>query len=448
MSDTLATIEPELRALAEHALRYAQQQGASEAAVQIGCGRFVEVRRREGAIERLRASTSRGLSLSLFCEGRYSANATSVLERSAVERFVDESLAMTRHLHPDPHRALADPTLYGPSSPGAPLELYDDSYDALTMDERLAALSRLEAAAREALGGAEASISSGHTSQSSASLQLHSNGFAGQRERTHFVCGASVSVRDVGDKRPQDHAWVTCCQRADLPELQEVGAEAARRTLARRGAKKIGSGRMVLVVENRAAGRLVSALLAPLTGRSLQQGRSFLQDKEGERIGSELLTLIDDPFIPRGLGSRTFDGDGLAVQRRALVERGELRLPLIDVYYGRKLGRSPTGGSTSNLSLPGGHGDLHALVAEVPRGVLVTSFLGGNANAATGDFSFGIGGQAIVDGELAGAVGEMNISGNQLALWPQLTAVGADPYPYSAWRLPSLRFDGVHFSGV
>ena len=80
--------------------------------------------------------------------------------------------------------------------------------------------------------------------------------------------------------------------------------------------------------------------------------------------------------------------------------------------------------------------------------VLVRGFLGGNSNATTGDFSLGIYGTLIENGRLLHAVAEMNIAGNHPQLWQRLIAVGNDPYPYSAWRLPSLVFDAVQFSGT
>ncbi|PID38255.1 MAG: peptidase U62 [Proteobacteria bacterium] len=457
MSETpTREIGGELEELANAVVRRALDGGADEVALSVGRSQFVEARRRQGKIERLRASTSRGLSLALFADKRFSTHATSVLQRPALERFVDEALAMTRHLHKDPFRGLADPALYGPAE-CADLELRDPDYEVMTMDQRLELLERLEAAAQQeraadrAGGGSRpelVSVATGVVTQRSASLQLHSNGFRGARSSTVFSLGSSVTVRGEGERRPSDHAWAARCRRADLPDVAEVGQEACRRALGRVGARKIESGRMALVVENRAASRLLGALLAPLSGSSLQQKRSCLEGKLGESIASPLLNVVDDPFIRGGLGSRTYDGDGLAARRRSIIEAGVLREYLIDVYYGRKLDLQPTGAGTSNLTLEGGEGDLMALLAPVQRGVLVTSFLGGNANPATGDFSFGIVGQRIDSGKLTQPVGEMNITGNTCELWRRLEAVAADAYADSAWRLPSLRFGDVQFSGA
>jgi PmbA protein len=84
----------------------------------------------------------------------------------------------------------------------------------------------------------------------------------------------------------------------------------------------------------------------------------------------------------------------------------------------------------------------------VGEGVFVTGFLGGNSNGTTGDYSLGIQGFMIRNGEVSEPVAEMNISGNQLDLWKRLVGIGNDPYELSTLRTPTLVFEGVSFAGV
>jgi PmbA protein len=203
-----------------------------------------------------------------------------------------------------------------------------------------------------------------------------------------------------------------------------------------------------MVVEARAAGKLVGQLLGPMHGASLQQQRSFLEGRLGQAIGSPLLDLRDDPLVRRGFGSRHFDGEGLAARPRPVVEQGVLSSWFIDTYYGRKLGLAPTSGRPSNLLWRCGDRPRQALLAEVGEGLLVTGFLGGNSNGTTGDFSLGVRGFRIRRGQLAEPIGEMNVSGNHRELWHRLVAVGDDPYPYSSIRTPTLVFEGLQFSGA
>jgi PmbA protein len=88
------------------------------------------------------------------------------------------------------------------------------------------------------------------------------------------------------------------------------------------------------------------------------------------------------------------------------------------------------------------------MIADIDRGILITGFIGGNSNGTTGDFSFGIFGQLIENGKQVQAINEMNVSENSKDFWNKLVEVGDDPYPYSAWRRPSMLFENVQLSGI
>lgn len=170
--------------------------------------------------------------------------------------------------------------------------------------------------------------------------------------------------------------------------------------------------------------------------------------KVGQKLFSERFTLTDEPLRPRGINSRPFDGEGLASRTLPIVEAGVLRNLFVDTYYGRKAGLTPTSGGSSNLVLASGKGDKDALVAAAGSGLYLTSWLGGNSDDNTGDFSYGLRGHLIEGGKIGRPVGEMNVTGNLIELWRQLAAVGADPFPYTSNLVPSLMFEGVSFSGV
>jgi PmbA protein len=280
------------------------------------------------------------------------------------------------------------------------------------------------------------------------SALVHTDGFEGTKRGTDFWIGTEVAVIDPDGRRPEESAASGGRFRSAMERPEAVGRRAAERALARIGASKGASGRVTLAVDARAAGRLVGALLGPLSGAAFQQRRSFLEGKQGAAIGSALLDLRDDPHLRRGLGSRLFDGEGIAARPFALFERGVLAGLYVDTYYGRKLGLPPTTARPSNLAWTLGSRSRPELLRDAGEGVLVTGFLGGNSNGTTGDFSLGVRGFRLSHGEPREPLGEMNVSGNQLELWKQLAAVGDDPYPYSSLRTPTLVFEGVSIAGT
>ena len=425
----------------------AQVHGAQQAAASAYQVREVSVQWRDGAVEKLTEATTRGVGVELYVDGRYASVSTSDLRPEALDAFLSDAVAMTRALAPDPFRTLPDPHLYtGQAS--LDLELADPQYGELTAVQRRELAQQLETAARQCCDATKIlSVTTSVSDSQSRSWRVHSDGFAGEKGGTSYWLGAEVSVQDPDGRRPEDACYAGARWRGDVPDPQGIGEEATRRTLSRLGSQKPDSGQMTLVVDARAAGRVVSSLLGGVAASGWQQKRSFLEGKIGQTIGNDLLDLRDDPLVVRGLGSRRFDGEGMASSAMPIFSDGVLRNGYIDTYYGKKLEMAPTTGRMSNLRWRLGDKDRAALLRDVGDGILVTSFLGGNANGTTGDFSWGIQGFAIRGGQIAEPIGEANISGNHLTLWPSLLAVGNDPYRYSAMRTPTLVFGGVNVAG-
>jgi PmbA protein len=276
----------------------------------------------------------------------------------------------------------------------------------------------IEAVAK-AVSGKIVSCTSGYSDTYFESVKAHSNGFEGSRRGTVFSSGVEASVEGENGGRPADWEWVTVRHFKDLLSPEFLGESAVSRALSKVGQTKMASGI-----------------------------RSFLEGKLGEKIGSEKMTIVDDPFIAGGLGSRLYDGEGMATQKRVMIEKGVLKNYYIDWYYGRKLGLEPTTASTTNLTFDYGNRSRDEMIKDMKRGILITSFIGGNSNSTTGDFSVGIVGQYIENGKIVRPVNEMNITGNVTELWNQLVEVGNDPRVYSSWRTPSLYFKDIQFSGI
>ncbi len=440
--------QQDMLAAAHAAVKAALGKGAQEASARTYRVREVEVKWRDGKLEQIDEATTRGLGLSLYVDGRFSSVSTSDLRPEALDTFIGDSVVLTRALAKDPFRTLPDPKLYEGQAK-VDLLLEDPKYSTVTPEQRRAVAKEIEAAARS-VKGAEAilSVTSNFSDTLSETWRVTSNGFSGARRDTSFFISAEASVKDPDGRKPEDYAYGGARFVAEVPKAAQVGREAAERALSRLGAKKGESAVMTMAVENRAAGRLPAYLLGPLSGGALQQKRSFLEGKLGQAIASPVLTLVDDPLVPKGFGSRLFDGEGIAAKRMPVIEAGVLKAYYIDTYYGKKLQMAPTTAGPSNVVWTLGDKDQAALLAAMKDGILVTGFLGGNSNGLTGDFSLGVQGFRVRGGKIAEPVGEMNISGNHLEFWKKLAAVGNDPYPYSSMKTPTLVFEGVQFAGT
>jgi PmbA protein len=433
--------------LARWVLARAKKAGAREAAANLSENRSVTVTSRESKIEELKESVKNSLSLAVYADGRYSSHRTNDLRKGGLEKFIGDAVDMTRLLGEDQYRSLPHPKYYERGE-DPDLKLVDEGYDRVKTSERVENAREME---ERALKRSSKLVSvTGYAGDSrSLSVKAHSNGFEGVRETTNFWSGVSAVVSDKGGGRPRGGSFSSASRRRDLRSAKICAKDAVERALGRVGQGKLASGRYDFVVENRVASKFLSALQQAMRGSKLHQKTSFLDGKLGDRIASEKLNFVDDPHIVRGLGSRHYDGDGIAARRRVFVENGVLKDYFIDDYYGKKLAMPPTTGGPSNALLEGGDGgDAERLVKRMGDGLFVTGFLGGNSNTTTGDFSYGIVGFEVRGGEIARSVNEMNVSGNLLDLWSKLERVGSDPWVYSSWRLPSLYFKDVDFSGV
>ena len=435
-----------LRDRAAAAIEAAKSAGAQGVWAAAARTRSVDFSARDGKLENVKESTSRGLSIGVYVDGRFGTHRTTSLGPERLSSFIAEAVAMTRALEQDPNRDLPDPTLFA-GRPESDLELVDPGRESVDHAVREAWVLELEARAHAdpRVISAEAGCYDGWTEGAA----LSSHGFDGAWANTSWWWGATATVKDEGDRKPAGSHWVGARRVEDLPSRDEIAAEALRKATLRLGSIKGPSQSTRLVVDRRAGGRLIGMLLGPASGQAIQQGRSFWSGQRGQKLFGERLTLIDDPVIRRGLGSRYFDGEGIAARRRPIVEAGVVRDYYFDTYYARKLGEKPTSGEQSNVVVaPGDAGDLDAILKTVGAGIYVTSWLGGNADGTTGDFSLGLRGHLIDKGTIGPPIGEMNVTGNLRSLFGRLALVGSDPWPYRRVRVPTLVFDDVQFSGA
>jgi PmbA protein len=435
----------DLKSRAAQAVELAQTAGAEDAWSTVSQSRDVHFEYRDGNLEKVKDTTAQSLGIRIYAKGRFSSHATTDLNPDRLQDFIAEAVAITAALEPDEYRRITPESLFR-DRPDNDLDLVDASVQALEREQRMAWCKALDRAAHQHKDVISATSGVYDGTQRSASAS--SNGFLDEQRSTYCWFGAFVTLRDGGDKRAEDGFYAGGAHVADLPDPEETGRRALARTVSRLGSEKGPTVKASMVVDARAAASLIGRLLGPANARSVQQDRSFWAPLIGEKAFSETLTIVDDPLIVRGLASRRYDDEGISSRVLPVVEGGIVRNIYVDTYYGRKGDMMPTTGSPSNCVVrPGNHG-LQDLLSAAGDGVYVTSWLGGNADGTTGDFSLGLRGHMIENGKVGRPVGEMNVTGNLRDLFSRLELVANDPYPYSTTLSPSLLFSDVDFSGA
>ena len=418
--------EEQARGLAEQVVDMASRAGADAAdAIYVG-GRSTSVQVRMGALEDVQRSESEAIGVRLFVGKRSASISTSDFSDKTVGDLVARAVEMARQAPEDPYAGLAPPELLAKGP-------FDDidGWDPVEPDP--AALQQMVLAAEAAalaVPGVTNSSGCGASSSASTVGLATSGGFAGGYRATGHSCSAMV-VAGEGSAMQRDHEWNAARHASDLDDPTTVGKSAGERAVARLAAVKIKPGKIPVLFEPRVAATLLGHFGPAIAGSAIARKSSFLQDKLGEKIFADGISIIDDPLRPRGLRSRTFDSEGLPVRRMALVEDGVLKTWLAEVASARQLGIAPTGHAArgvsgapgagpSNLYLEAGKRSVEQIIADHPRLLLVTELIGQGVNPVTGDYSRGAAGFLFENGERVGAVSEITIASNLLAMFASL----------------------------
>lgn len=396
----------------------ATKRGATAAdAVYVG-DRSQGVTVRLGALEDVHRSEGEQIGLRVFRGQRSASVSGADLSSASLSELVDRALAMAAEAPEDQYAGLAPEELLLRSQPPS-LDL-DDGGDPDPASLRERAL-KAEDAARAVAGVTNSNGGSASASASTFAIAT-SGGFSGATRATGYSCSASV-VAGEGSGMQRDYAWHSARHMSDLEGADDIGRRASERAVARLNPAKIKGGKMPILFDPRVATSLLGHFVGAISGAAIARQASFLLDALGKPVFAKGVTIHDDPYRPRGLRSRGFDGEGLPVTEMELVEDGVLTTWLADSAAARQLGIQPTGhairgvsgapgAGPANLYLDAGGRSREAMIADIKEGILVTELIGQGVNGVTGDYSRGAAGFLISNGEIGPAVSEITIASN------------------------------------
>ena len=442
----------DLLTLAEDVLSRARKLGADSGDALAVDAQGTDIEMRQGEIEKLERTESRGVGLRVFVGQSSALISGSVFTPESLNRLAETAVAMARATPPDPLAGLAAPELLARTLPELDLV---SSY--LPESEELKALAlAVEGAALAVPGVSKSGGASASASQRKIAL-VTSAGFGQAYQRT----GVSLSVSAIageGTGMERDYDYSATCHFADLKTPQEVGKSAGERAVKRLNARKIASQAVTVIYDRRVASSLLGHLSSAINGAAIARGTSFLKSKMGRQIFAKGISVIDDPLRHRGLASRPFDGEGLSSSRRELIADGALTGWVLDLRSARQLGLPPTGNgsrglggppgpSTSNLHLAPGQLSPEQMIGSLKQGLYITELIGNSVNMVTGDYSRGASGFWIENGELAFPVSEITIAGNLGDMFMTLEPAN-DLIFKSSTNAPTCRVEGLTIAGT
>lgn len=448
----------ELVELGQLVVERARAAGADVAEVSAHSGSHLSVKVRMREPELVEEAGSRALGLRVMLGQRVASTYTSDLSEAGQQLLIEDALELAKLSEPDEFAGPPDASELSSQAQWRDLETFDDAVSRITADEALERSLAGERAAFDFDSRITNSEGASFTRARGVSALVTSGGFAGSDLGTY----ASVVVTPVADdedgKKRRGYHWSASRHYGDLESSQAVGEEAARRTIAQLGAKKLPTQELPVIFDKDAARSILGLFAGCILGGSIWRKSSYLVDRVGSLVASELITIIDDPFLARGPGSRAFDGEGLLSRRNVVVQDGKLQTYLLDTYSARKLdrrstasaSRSPSGGispSTSNLTLQPGAISRDDLIADTKHGLYVTGMMGFGFNSVTGDFSRGASGFLIENGELGRPVSEVTISLNLDQLLQRIDSVANDVDHRTSITSPTFRVSSMTLAG-
>jgi len=440
-----------LTRLAERLVAAARRAGAdaADAIAERGVSQSVEVR--DGTVEESERSEGDDMGLRVLVGRRQAVVSTNDFAGD-IDELAARAVAMARVAPEDKFAGLADPTLLMKTIPDLDL-----------LDPQLPSVAELEARARaaEAAGLAVKGVTKSGGASASAGIGgmvlVTSTGFSGAYLGSRH--GISMqAIAGEGTGMEQDYDFSSALHAGDLKAPAEIGRTAGERAVRRINPRKTATRRVPVVFDPRIAGSLVGHLASAINGSAIARKTSFLKDRLGERIFAPGIRIIDDPLRRRGLRSHPFDAEGVAGERRALIDDGTLTTWILDCTTARELGLKTTGHaqrgvsstpspSASNLHLEPGRASPTELIADIDEGLYVTDLIGMGANMVTGDYSRGCSGLWIERGELTHPVSEITIAGHLNDIFRTLAPANDLVFRYGT-NAPTVRIEGLTVAGV
>ena len=436
-----------LQDFAQRVLALAKAAGASDCEVDVSEGFGQSVSVRCGAVETIEYNRDKGIGVTVYLGQHKGHASTSDFSAAAVRDTVEAALNIARFTAADPCAGLPEASLLATRAQGfADLDLYHPWL--ISVDAAIDVAQRCEQAAFAVSPQVTNSEGATVSIQEGQFVSANSAGFMGGYPTSRHYISCSVIVGEE-DTMQRDDWYSTSRNAKDIAAPEAIGDYAARRALARLGARKIRTCKAPVLFEAPLAASLIGNFIHAVSGGSLYRKTSFLEGSLGQQIFSEPVQISERPHLRGALASSFFDSDGVATHDREVVVDGVVQGYFLSAYTGRKLGMPTTGnaGGSHNLIVQASHGDFRAMLKEMGRGLLVTELLGQGINYVNGDYSRGAAGYWVEGGKIVHAVEEVTIAGNLRDMFAHVAAIGSDVLMRGSKQVGSILVEQMKVAG-
>ena len=426
---------------ASYCLDLAKKLGATDTRVNVGNSISETVNFRNKKLDESNRSDNLGIDITTYIGKKKSSISSSNLLNDNINILIEKCIETTKNTPEDEFNSLPDKNLLAKEVKD--LDLYDDTH--IENDNKIEYLKRLEVSvsADKKIVNTESSF----VEDKSNFILANSDGFCKGFKTSSFVV-SSVAVAKDNNSMERDYDYALKCHLKDIKDAEELGKKAAEQTIRKLSPKKIGTEKIPLIFDKRIAKGVLSIFASAISSSAISRGTSFLKDKINEKIFSDKINVFDKPDILKGLGSKSFDLEGVKIDTLKLVENGVLKHYLVDTYNGNKLNLKSNGrcGGTSNLYFDNGKISYKDLINSNSRSLYITETIGHGSNIVTGDYSVGATGFLIENGEFKYPINEFTIAGNFKDMFQNITLADDLEFEYST-NSPTMMIEGMVVAG-
>lgn len=412
-----------LEQLVADILQESVQQGATSAEVDVAVNKGFTVTARKGEVETVEYNQDKIVEVTVYFGKRSGSASLSDVRPEAIRSAVEAACNIARFTDEDEYNGLADKSLLAFNYPSIDIYSPWDISVAEAIDQVLECESIAMNKDKRIVNSEGSSLSTGQVWHTYG----NTHGFIGTCPVTRHELSC-VLIAKKGEEMQRDYWYTVACDPAMLDSIQFVANMAVERTVRRLGARRLTTRHVPVIYAAEEARGLLGSFVSAIQGGSIYRKSSFLVDHLDKPVFPSHITIDEQPFLAKRLGSASFDDDGVATRQNVFVDKGVLKSYALGIYSAKKLGMKTTGnaGGVHNLHISTGDKDLPALMKKMDKGVLVTDLMGNGVNLITGDYSRGMSGFWVENGEIQYPIEEITIAGRLQDMFGNLVEVGND----------------------
>ena len=433
-----------LKDVVQQLLDEAKQQGASAAEAAFSVDNGLSVSARLGDVETIEYHCDQGIGVTVYFGQKKGSASTNDVSPDSLTETVKAACSIARYASADEYAGLPDPALLATEFPDLDL----NHPWAIDAEKAITLAIECENAARNYDPAISNSEGASVNSHQGTRVFGNSLGFLQGYQSSRHSISCSV-LAGSGDAMQRDYWYSVARNPVLLESALHVGQKAAQRTVARLDARSLSTRQCPVLFAPEMASGLIGSLLGAISGSSLYRKSSFLLDSLDTQIMPDFVRIHEQPLLVGGLGSASYDAEGVATRARDIISNGILRSYILSSYSARKLGMQTTGnaGGVHNLIVESGKNDFAGMLNLLGTGLLVTELMGQGVNRVTGDYSRGASGFWVENGVIQYPVQEITIAGNLKTMLRNMVAIGNDVDLRGNIRVGSILLEQMAIAG-